>query len=83
MIIFGYILRLPPKLINYHQNQFAGSYAWAYGRLAVTLANLRSPEVGRRMWSPVLRGWVLMVAGGWLLAGGRRERDDGGSLARR
>jgi hypothetical protein len=38
---------------------------------------------GWAAWSPVLGGWVLMVAGGWLSAGGGREREDGGALERR
>jgi hypothetical protein len=38
---------------------------------------------GRAAWSPVLGGWVLMVAGGWLSAGGGREREDGGARERR
>jgi hypothetical protein len=33
--------------------------------------------------SEIARGWVLMVAGGWLLARSRRESEDGGALARR
>jgi hypothetical protein len=38
---------------------------------------------GWAAWSPVLEGWVLMVAGGWLSAGGGREREDGGVRERR
>jgi hypothetical protein len=38
---------------------------------------------GWAVWSPVLGGWVLMVAGGWLSAGGGREREDGGARERR
>jgi hypothetical protein len=38
---------------------------------------------GWAAWSPVLGGWVLMVAGGWLLAGGGRKGEDGGARERR
>jgi hypothetical protein len=38
---------------------------------------------GWAVWSPVLGGWVLLVAGGWLSGEGGREREDGGARERR
>jgi hypothetical protein len=38
---------------------------------------------GWATWSLVLGGWVLMVADGWLSAGGGREREDGRAQERR
>jgi hypothetical protein len=34
-------------------------------------------------WSSVLGSWVFLIAGGWLSAGGGREREDGGAQERR